>query len=99
MQNQLNTKILAALWSILLLVLVGLYSAQNNMDTAVNFSQKRAVLNRFVLTDYCLSTESRHIRHIALPELIAPFQDAPAWLEHFPSSAFFPPNRGLFEHK
>jgi hypothetical protein len=50
---------------------------------------KKALVKRFMLTDYCLSTESRHTRHIGLPEIIAPFQDFPAYHEHFPSSSFF----------
>ena len=44
---------------------------------------------RFLLTDFVLSTESRHTRHLNTPEWVAPFQDFPAYLEHFPSSSFF----------
>lgn len=51
---------------------------------------KQAIVHRFVLSDYCFSTESRHVRHLSSPEWIAPFQDFPGYLEHFPSSSFFP---------
>ena len=58
-----------------------------------NYVQKQRVLQRFSLTDYCLSTESRHTRHINFPEIIAPFQDLPGYHDHFPSSSFFKPQR------
>jgi len=54
-----------------------------------NFEDKNDLAIRFLLTDYCLSTESRHTRHLNFPELIAPFQDLPGYHEHFPSSSFF----------
>lgn len=41
--------------------------------------------------DLCLVTESRHTRHISLPEPIAPFQDMPGFYDHFPSSTFIQP--------
>ena len=53
------------------------------------YKAKNELVKRFLLTDYCLSTESRHTRHINFPEMIAPFQDFPGYLEHFPSSSFF----------
>jgi len=52
---------------------------------------KRKVVKRFILSDYCLSTESRHTRHLSMPELIAPFQDFPGYHDHFPSSSFTSP--------
>lgn len=52
---------------------------------------KRKLVNTFLLSDYCLSTESRHTRHLSMPELIAPFQDFPGYHEHFPSSSFISP--------
>ncbi len=46
------------------------------------------------LTDMCVTTESRHTRHIALPEPAAAFQDIPGFLDHFPTSTFFwPPSQ------
>ncbi|WP_345369746.1 hypothetical protein [Algivirga pacifica] len=56
------------------------------------YTQEKAIARRFLLTDFCFSTESRHTRHISMPEWIAPFQDFPAYHEHFPSSSFFKPN-------
>ena len=51
--------------------------------------KERQIAQRLLLSDFCLSTESRHTRHISMPEWIAPFQDFPAYLEHFPSSSFY----------
>ena len=50
---------------------------------------ERVTAKRLLLTDLCLSTESRHTRHISMPEWIAPFQDLPGYHDHFPSSSFF----------
>jgi len=55
------------------------------------YGQGRAIAARLLLTDFCFSTESRHTRHIALPELVAPFQDLPGFHDHFPSSSFYRP--------
>lgn len=72
----------------------GLYSYGLTFNTKVSKRQKscQKTATRLLLTDFCLSTESRHTRHISMPELMAPFQDVPGFHEHFPSSSFFPPH-------
>ena len=50
---------------------------------------RQTIAQTLLLSDVCLTTESRHTRHISMPEWIAPFQDFPAYLEHFPSSSFY----------
>ncbi|MEH0157836.1 hypothetical protein V6R21_27345 [Limibacter armeniacum] len=55
------------------------------------YRNERALSERFLLTDFCFSTESRHTRHISMPEIMAPFQDLPGFHDHFPSSSFFHP--------
>jgi len=82
------TKIVIIFWIVLLLGNVAILWNSYKSPKASPYAQKRAIANRFLLTDYCLNTESRHLRHIAMPELIAPFQDLPAYHEHFPSSSF-----------
>lgn len=52
-------------------------------------SSRQQIFQKLALSDYCLSTESRHTRHLSNPDLIAPFQDYPGYLDHFPSSSFF----------
>lgn len=71
--------------SLLCLILI------KNLLFPPQFEPKKQLVQRFVLTDYCFSTESRHTRHYLFPEVIAPFQDLAGWHEHFPSSSFFPP--------
>ena len=43
------------------------------------------------ITDLCLSTEARYIRHLAVSDPIAPFMDHPGAIEHFPSGSFYYP--------
>ncbi len=71
--------------------ILGLFWVFNieNEKKIQHFSQKKQLVQKLLLTDYCLSTESRHTRHISMTDIIAPFQDLPAYLEHFPSSSFF----------
>lgn len=56
-----------------------------------HFAAKNKLAQTFLLTDYCFSTESRHTRHLSMPEWIAPFQDLPGFHDHFPSSTFLRP--------
>lgn len=58
--------------------------------------QNTSISRRFLLTDLCLSTESRHTRHLTQIELIAPYQDAPGYHDHFPSSTFIAPPAAEF---
>lgn len=76
---------------LVILIVMFVFPWQGQRQT--NYAQKKAVLQKFSLTDYCLSTESRHTRHINFPELIAPFQDLAGFHDHFPSSSFFKPQR------
>ena len=73
-----------------LLVAIGIFifRGQSGSNSSTQTNSCSAIASRFLLTDLCLSTESRHIRHLSQPELIAPFQDAPGFLDHFPSSTF-----------
>jgi hypothetical protein len=61
------------------------------------YVEEQKIVQKFNITDFCLSTESRHTRHISQPELMAPFQDLPGFHDHFPSSSFFgPPDSSLW---
>lgn len=86
-------KILTAIcvfWISSILGLVLVFNLNQNQKKN-HFAKKKQIVQTLLLTDYCLSTESRHTRHISMAETIAPFQDLPAYLEHFPSSSFFAP--------
>jgi hypothetical protein len=70
------------------LVSLCMYSIITKNSTANTQKEKSQLAKILLLTDLCLSTESRHVRHLSTPEYIAPFQDFPAYHEHFPSSSF-----------
>ncbi len=75
--------------SLITVYLVGLNSAVNKPLTELS-----QISRRYGLTGLCLSTESRHTRHLLFSGEIAAFQDIPGWLDHSPSSTFiFPPQR------
>ncbi len=71
-----------------MLLIIMLLPFNNIESIAQENQQKKALSSNLLLIDFCLSTESRHTRHFTMPELIAPFQDFPAYHEHFPSSSF-----------
>jgi hypothetical protein len=62
-------------------------------------NNNKKIAQRFLLTDLCMTTESRHTRNITLIEPIAPFQDAPGFYDHFPSSTFLQPDSLYFPPK
>jgi hypothetical protein len=80
-------------WSFLLVGITGMVSYKfiQKKEAKIYYANQRQISNSFLLTDFCFSTESRHVRHLSMPEWIAPFQDFPAYHEHFPSSSFFKP--------
>jgi hypothetical protein len=45
------------------------------------------------LTDLCIATDARYIRHLSISDPVAPFMDHPGGIEHFPSSAVIAPVR------
>jgi len=51
------------------------------------------VIKRLGLTDLCVATDARYIRHLSISDPVAPFMDHPFAIEHFPSSAVIVPVR------
>jgi hypothetical protein len=51
----------------------------------------KPVANALLLTDCCLTTEARYLRHFTTFEPIAVFQDLPGYHEHAPASPFIYP--------
>ena len=88
MQGIRYLKFIVLLWigCALFLILSFLITYQNKKQT---FMDKKKIVIRYGLTDYCLSTEAQHTRHISMPTVFSPFQDLPGYHEHFPSSSFF----------
>lgn len=55
--------------------------------------QMKGIVGRFGLTDLCLATDARYIRHLSVSDPVAPVMDHPGAIEHFPSSSFIVPVR------
>jgi hypothetical protein len=55
--------------------------------------QMKLVIQRLGLTDLCIATDARYIRHLSISDPVAPFMDHPGGIEHFPSSAVIAPVR------
>lgn len=53
--------------------------------------QMRVIVARFGLSDICVATDARYIRHMAVSDPLAPFMDHPGAIEHFPSGSFWKP--------
>lgn len=53
--------------------------------------QMREVIKQLGLSDLCIATDARYIRHISISDPVAPFMDHPGGIEHFPSSSIFVP--------
>jgi len=80
-----------------LCLLIGLLNMESESEYTNFIKTEKLIVQEYNLTDFCLSTESRHTRHISQPELMAPFQDLPGFHDHFPSSSFFgPPDTSLW---
>lgn len=73
----------------LLVISAPLYTLWNTDARTAFYQRERKLAKTLLLSDFCLSTESRHTRHLNNSELIGAFQDFPAFHDHFPSSSFF----------
>ena len=50
-----------------------------------------SVIEVFGLSDLCIATDARYIRHLAVSDQVAPFMDHPGAIEYFPSGSFWVP--------
>jgi hypothetical protein len=53
--------------------------------------QMRLLVKRFGLSDVCIASEARYIRHLAVSDPVSPYMDHPGAIEHFPSGSFWVP--------
>ncbi len=51
-------------------------------------TRSREVVKHLELTDLCLFTEARYMRHPSQADLHSAFQDHPVSMEHFPAGSF-----------
>jgi len=87
-------------FSLIFLLTISIFSVYALGVDRQPFTELSRISRRFGLTGLCLSTESRHTRHLLFAGEMAAFQDIPGWMDHFPSSTFiFPPRGFLHEEK
>ena len=72
-----------------------MFEAQNRAvsDQLQADQQMKLVIQRLGLTDLCIATDARYIRHLSVSDPVAPFMDHPGGIEHFPSSSVIAPVR------
>ncbi|THB70506.1 MAG: hypothetical protein D6B25_20055 [Desulfobulbaceae bacterium] len=71
----------AALW---------IYSAKHQ-QTLAGDGLVPEIVGTLGLTDLCLATDARYIRHLSVSDPLSPYMNHPGALEHFPSSALYVP--------
>jgi hypothetical protein len=53
--------------------------------------QMLLAVERLGLSDLCLATDARYIRHLSVSDMMVPYMDHPGAIDHFPSSALRAP--------
>lgn len=66
----------------------GKYQARQDAEQQMN-----RIVGRLGLTDICLATDARYIRHLSVSDSVAQVMDHPGAVEHFPSSSIVVPVR------
>lgn len=81
--------------SCLVVFQIFMFEAQNRAvsDQLQADQQMKLVIQRLGLTDLCIATDARYIRHLSVSDPVAPFMDHPGGIEHFPSSSVIAPVR------
>lgn len=77
--------------STLVLGLLGIHAAYQTGADLNRLQQQTKIVENLQLTDLCLSTEARHVRHLSQADRHSPFQSHPLSLDHFPSGALIQP--------
>ena len=78
----------------LVLLLQLLLHMDNGSRTTTEIAAHRdmgTISEHLGLTDLCLATDARYIRHLTLTDPVAPYMDHPGALEHFPTGSFWRP--------
>jgi hypothetical protein len=77
--------------TILLLCAMFLHAARRQKGDLEALEHKRMMVGALQLTDPCLFTDARYIRHLSQADFHTPFQNHPGALEHFPSGSLVSP--------
>ena len=70
------------------LVLTGVASQRLAASSEAEHRIVRSV-EFFGLSDLCITTDARYIRHLAVSDGLSPFMDHPGSIEHFPGGSFW----------
>ena len=69
-------------------------AAQQKLSASAQSEQQMVrVVEVFGLSDLCIATDARYIRHVAVSDRLSPFMDHPGSIEHFPTGSFWIPER------
>lgn len=79
--------VLEAVILVMLFITASLSAKKRQPELMANVELARSLM----LTDLALWTEARYTRHPSQADLFAPFQDAPAAIEHFPAGSIVAP--------
>jgi hypothetical protein len=60
-------------------------------DRSNEIASKKTIVKELMLTDLALWTEARYTRHPSQADLLTPFQDFPAAMDHFPAGSIIAP--------
>jgi hypothetical protein len=77
--------------STLVLGMLFIHAVYQTRADLPRLQQQIKVVESLHLTDLCLSTEARHVRHLSQADWHSPFQSHPLSLDHFPSGALIQP--------
>ncbi len=47
------------------------------------------IVKIFGLSDLCITTDARYIRHLSVSDRLSPFMDHPGSIEYFPTGSFW----------
>ena len=64
---------------------------QARRQESAGHAQLQLLIQHLGLSDLCLATDARYIRHLAVSDGVAPFMDQPGAIEHFPTGTFWKP--------
>jgi len=83
------SNVLLIIVALMLVISFGVSQISNTklLSQAVAEEQMRLLVERLGLSDLCVATDARYIRHLSVSDTIVPYMDHPGAIDHFPSSA------------
>jgi hypothetical protein len=77
------------------LIAIGVHASLGLGEADKELFDKSEMVELLAITDLCLFTDARYMRHPSMADLHTAFQDHPTSLEHFPSGSFSLPPRHI----